>query len=78
MARFKYMGEPARPGMVLDYGSCVVVRTNCTDIDCIDNETNELYPSGQEFVVDEDMGIDVECPTCLKHLRADNRFQEIV
>lgn len=75
MARFKYLGEPARPGLVAAYGPTTELRLPCKD-----GTTHVLTPvaPATRFEPDADMGYDITDPRSLRALRVDHRFQEIV
>jgi len=75
MARFKYMGEPPRPGTVKAYGPCKTIKIpkkNGT-VEVIDAPNQETG-----FPIGEDIGVDIEDERSLRVLRGDVRFQEIV
>lgn len=75
MARFKYLGEPARPGLVQSYGPCLKIRTRLKD-----GSVQELdpVPPATEFVVGEDIGHDITDERALRLFRADTRYEEIL
>lgn len=73
MARFKYLGETPRPNMVKKYGPTSKVRVPCTD----GTKLDIVPPNGKEFVVGEDIGVDIDDERALKCLRADSRFEEL-
>lgn len=73
MARFKYLGEPPRPPLVVAYGpttQLVVPKKDGTRIK-VDSPT----PAG--FVVGQLVDYDFTDPRSLEVLRADPRFQEV-
>ena len=72
MARFKYLGEPARPSFVLEQGPTLrLVLHNKDGSDTVVNS-----PEGG-FVIGDDIGVDVDDERALRHLRADTRFEEL-
>jgi hypothetical protein len=74
MARFKYVGEPARPGLVERYGDCSLIRVPTKEGKMVEVRP----PGGKEFfTVGEDIGVDVENSRTLRSMRADPRFEEI-
>jgi len=75
MARFRYMGEPARPKMVKAYGPCIEIRNP------MKNGTISILqpiPPATEFVVGEDIGYDITDERAITCMRASTRFEEIV
>jgi len=74
MARFKYLGEPSRPGFVVTYGPSTQIRV--PQQDGTKNVINAPGPGG--FVIGADIGVEITDPMSLRYLRADTRFQEIV
>lgn len=75
MARFKYLGEPPRPGMVAKYGPCKMIRVRRKD-----GSVQELLPMppATAFVIGEDIGHDITDERSIRHMRANSRFEEIV
>jgi hypothetical protein len=74
MARFKYLGEQARPGWVVKYGPCQEIKTP------LNNGTTQRLtpvPPNSAFVVGEDIGYDITDQRSLMSFRVDPRFQEI-
>ena len=75
MARFRYLGEKPRPGMVAAYGPTRKLRvpSNAEGL-------KEYVAPNQElgFVVGQDMGFEITDDRSLDVLRADTRFEEIV
>lgn len=74
MARFKYLGEKARTGLVIAYGPCQKIRLRLKD-----GTTTELTPvaPATEFVADVDIGYNINDERTLRALRADPRFAEL-
>jgi hypothetical protein len=75
MARFRYLGEPSRPGLVVAYGPCLKIRVKKKD-----GTTQELTPvsPATSFVIGEDIGHEITDERVLRHIRADTtRFEEI-
>jgi len=71
MARFKWMGEPARTG--LTYGN-----TTKFDVPTKGGKQTLLPVSPATFfVIGQDIGHDIVCPLCITALNADPRFQVI-
>lgn len=73
MARFKYLGEPARPPLVVSYGptkQIIVPKKDGTQT-TIDAPTPAGFPLGQEI------NYDFTDLRSLEVLRADPRFQEV-
>jgi len=72
MARFKYLGEIARPSVVKVYGPCEGIRIP---------KNNGTYqtimgpPGG--FVIGNDIGVDIVDERSLIAMRADPRFAQI-
>jgi hypothetical protein len=73
MARFKYLGEKPRPGLVKKYGDCTVIR-----IPKKDGSVLELrcHP-GHCFMPGSDIGEDITDERALRVMRADSRFEEV-
>lgn len=71
MARFKWLGEPAREG--LTYGE-----TTRFDVPT-KTGTQTLLPVSPAtyFVIGQDIGHDITCPLCITALNADPRFELI-
>ena len=74
MARFRYLGEPERPGLVKVQGPCTLIRVPCKD-----GSKLEIMPPGrkQSFAGGSDIGVDVTDERALRSLRADTRYAEI-
>ena len=75
MARFKYLGEPARTGLVKKYGPCteiIVPQKNGTRVSLTP------VPPNTEFVVDQDIGYDITDSQAVRSLKYNSRFEEIV
>lgn len=75
MARFKYLGEPARTGLVTSYGTTVQI-----NVPKKDGTTHTLTPisPATEFVINVDIGYEITDEFSLRALRADTaRFQEL-
>jgi len=72
MARFIYLGEPARQG--LKYGPTLAIVFHLKDgsrprVDAPNQTTG--------FVIGQDLGIEITEKRVLRHMRADKRFREI-
>jgi len=80
MSRFKYLGEPPRPGLVKTYGPCGTINVRCrTGTDPSGWKSYSPVPPATEFVIGADIGYDVVDSTSLRMMRADTtRFEEIV
>jgi hypothetical protein len=79
MARFRYLGEPPRPWMVVTYGPSLEFRIRCSGA----TESSGVkilnpVPPATEFVVGEDIGYDITDDTMIRTMNADIRFEEIV
>jgi len=75
MARFRWMGGKARPGLIKKRGQMRKIRIPLQNgtkmkIDAPNKQTG--------FVVGEDIGVDITDPRALRLLRNDHRFEEIV
>jgi hypothetical protein len=75
MARFKYLGEPDRPGFVKTYGPCERI---ITPRKTGGPQVLTPIPPATEFVKGEDIGYDITDEMSLQAFRADTRYQEIV
>lgn len=80
MARFKYLGEPPRPGLVTAYGDTSEIKVRCTPAtDPSGKKSYTPIPPATRFEIGTDIGYDVTDATSLRMLRADtSRFQEII
>lgn len=74
MARFKWLGIPQWGSIVFDQPA-TVIRVKHKDGTV---HVYEPVEPATEFVVDEDFGHEVIEDRCLRHLRADSRFEEII
>lgn len=74
MARFKYLGEPARPGFVVTYGPCERI---ITPRKTGGPQTLTPIPPATEFVKGVDIGYDITDQVSLIAFRADTRYEEI-
>lgn len=73
MARFKYLGEPARSSLVVSYGptmKLVVPKKDGTKI-TVD------APTSAGFVIGQEINYEFNDPRSLDVLRADPRFEEV-
>jgi len=78
MARFKYLGEKPREGLVAVYGPCTLIRARCSSVTDPSGWCTLPPKAGGEFPVGQDIGYDITDPVMLRMLRADTvRFQEI-
>lgn len=75
MARFKYLGEPDRPGMIVAYGPCKRI---ITPRKTGGPQTLLPVPPATEFVIGEDIGHEITDQLSLIAFRADTRYEEIV
>lgn len=75
MARFKYLGEPDRPGFVITYGPCWKI---ITPQKAGGSRTLTPIPPQTEFVKGADIGYDITDQLSLIAFRADTRYEEIV
>lgn len=73
MARFRYLGEKARPNMVVSYGPTLKFRVPTTQGGV---EYEALDPI-LGFIKGQDIGIEVVDANSLRSLRVDTRFEEI-
>lgn len=75
MARFKYLGEPARPELVASYGPSTQINVRLKN-----GAIQELtpIPPATEFEVGVDIGYDITDQRALRFFRSDSRFEEIV
>lgn len=73
MARFKYLGEPPRPPLVVSYGPTkqLIVPKKDGSKTTVDAPTPAGFPLGQE------VNFDFVDSKSLEVLRADPRFQEV-
>lgn len=73
MARFRYLGEQARP-YVTEYGPCVEIKLRPKV-----GGTRSITPisPATEFVIGVDLGYDITDERELRFLRNDPRFAEI-
>lgn len=77
MARFKYLGEPAR-SYVTQYGPCKVIRVRCMASTDPSGKMEYLPVSpATEFAVDADIGHEITDSTSIRMLQADDRFEQI-
>ena len=74
MARFNYLGEPAR-SYVLTHGPTQLIRLPKKD-----GTTEELTPisPADRFLPNQDIGYDITDERSLRAIRADSRFEEII
>ena len=73
MARYKFLGEPARP-YVVTYGPCL----NVTVPSKTGKVTYEAADQVTGFVIGNDIGFEITDTRSLRILDADNRFEKIV
>jgi len=74
MARFKYLGEKLRPGLVKVYGPCTQI--NVPKKDGTSSHFTPVPPSTQ-FVIGEDIGYDVTDSRSIRYMQVDTRFEQI-
>lgn len=74
MARYRYLGEPARPGLVVAYGP-----TTKIDVPKKDGSFEALVPipPATQFVVGQDIGYDITDQRAVQSMDSDTRFQRI-
>ena len=74
MARFRYLGQQNTPGSGITWGPCTGVRMRGKD-----GKIHEIkpVPPKTKFEVGQDIGHDITEERCLRHFRADSRFEEI-
>ena len=74
MARYAYLGELARPGLVKQYGPTLAIRFRLKD-----GSTQEIKASDPKrgFVIGQDIGINVTDDRVIRHLDADPRFKRL-
>jgi len=74
MARFKWLGIPQWGSIVFDQ-PVTEIRVKHKD-----GTVHTYVPvsPASEFVVNTDIGYEITDERCLRHLRADTRFQEII
>lgn len=73
MARFKYLGEPPRPGLITSYGPTLQLA-----IPTDKGAPLVLTKPEPGFVIGEDIGADITNQLSVLSLRTDPRFEEIV
>lgn len=73
MARFKYLGEPARPPLVVSYGPTKQLIVPKKD----GSKTTVSAPTPAGFPVGQEIDFDFVDSKSLEVLRADSRFQEV-
>ena len=73
MARFKYLGEPTKP-QVVAYGPTVAIVFHLSNGAKFRHDATDKKNG---FTKGADIGLDVTDPRVLRHLRNDDRFQEI-
>ena len=73
MARFRYLGEPDRPGFVKQMGSTIKIRVRQKN-----GTTLELLPkTGGKFTPGQDIGYDITDERAIRHLESDTRYERI-
>lgn len=74
MARFRYLGEPSRPKVVVSYGPTTAIRVRAKD-----GTVRVLRPiaPATSFTIGADIGYDITETRELHQLRHDPRFAEI-
>jgi hypothetical protein len=73
MARFKYLGEPPRPPLVVSYGPTKQLVVPKKD----GSKTTVSAPTSAGFPIGQEIDFDFVDPKSLEVLRADPRFQEV-
>lgn len=74
MARFKYLGEPPRAGLVINYGPCTQI--NVPKKDGTISHFTPVAPNTQ-FVIGQDIGYDITDSRSIRYMQVDTRFQQI-
>lgn len=74
MARFKYNGEPPRPGLVATYGNSIKFRLHLKD-----GSVQELtpVPPATKFEIGQDIGYEITDERAIRHMTADSRFTRL-
>jgi len=75
MARFKYLGEPPRPELVVSYGPCEAIRTHLKNGSM---QLLEPVPPATSFPIGDDIGHEITDERSLRFFRNDPRFEELV
>jgi hypothetical protein len=75
MARFKYLGEPAKFSFLATPGDLLAIKLRQKDGTI---RTLEPVPPALSFPVGEDLGYDITDERSVYQLRADTRYEEIV
>lgn len=73
MARFKYLGEPPRPPLVVSYGKTNTIKVPKKD----GSKTILTAPAPDGFKIGEEIPFDFTDSRSLEVMRADTRFQEV-
>lgn len=75
MARFRYLGEPPMPGLVVKYGPTIRINIPRSDGTW---DTFDAPDQDVGFAIGEDIGVDITDARSLRCMRANERYEEII